>query len=84
MEMPLPHPCPECGTTGSLNVRTMFAAKPFGSLSLAGVQVKTEARKVAEVTCSHCGASRRGRLDGVEVAPDGTTITAGHFVSEEG
>lgn len=84
MEMTLPQPCPECGSTGTLTLRTVLVAKPTGSHSLAGVQTKVAATDVAEVRCSACGTSRRGRLEGVKVAPGSLTITAGHFVAEEG
>lgn len=82
MELTLPHPCPECSTSGSLTLRTVLVARPVGSSSLAGAQMKVAAREAAEVECSACGVSRRGRLEGVEVA-DGT-IAAGHFVGREG
>ncbi|MGH3680117.1 MAG: hypothetical protein ACRDT2_07680 [Natronosporangium sp.] len=62
----------------------MLVAQPIGSHSLAGVQVKVSAREAAEVTCSACAASRRGRLEGTQVSPDGRTITAGHFVKSDG
>lgn len=82
MEARLPHPCPACGTT-ALTLRTTLVARPLGSFSLAGAQTKISAVQVAEVRCAACGASRRGRLEGVQTAPDGKTITAGHFVAEE-
>jgi hypothetical protein len=62
----------------------VFVARPVGSWSLAGVRFKVVATEAAEVRCSQCDWSRRGRLEGVELAPDGRTITAGHFVIEKG
>jgi hypothetical protein len=59
----------------------VLVAKPVGSWSLAGVQTKVVATEAAEVRCSQCDWSRPGRLEGVEVAPDGRTFTAGHFVA---
>jgi hypothetical protein len=56
---PLPDevPCPACGVTGKLSLRTVFRAQPIGSYSLAGAQMKFSARREREFKCAACGAT---------------------------
>lgn len=82
MKTTIPKPCPDCGATGSLTLSTALVAKPMGTWSLAGAQLKTSAREVAVLACSACGASRRGHLEDVQVDASGV-VTGGHFVADE-
>ena len=72
-------PCPSCGATGGLSLTPVLVARPAGSYSLAGAQNKTTALEAARLTCAGGGWSATGRLEGLQVASDGT-ITAGHLV----
>lgn len=69
----LPHPCPACAEQPALVLTwPLFAARPLGTWSLAGHQLKTSAIEYALVRCGHCGWSVTGDLvDGDFVAhPD--------------
>lgn len=69
---PVPKACPDCGQTGGLTIGTRLVARPLGTWSLAGAQMKTSARTMAELACSRCGMSRVGRIEGnhfVQEAP---------------
>jgi hypothetical protein len=74
--------CPKCGATGQLTLTPVFAAKPAGSYSLAGVQDKTAAVGAARLSCAACGWWATGRVDGLRVAGDGA-ITGGHLVIDQ-
>lgn len=79
---PVAKPCPWCARTGGLTLGTALVAKPLGTWSLAGAQLKTSARLRAVLACSLCDRSATGYLDGVTVR-DGT-VTGGHFVADPG
>jgi hypothetical protein len=49
--------CPRCGTAGRVEVRQVLRAKPPGSHSLAGSQLKVSAVAGWEFRCLACGAS---------------------------
>lgn len=56
--------CPQCGTTG-FRVEFILAAKPLGTFSLAGAQMKTSAVRAPKIICgltedTGCGASAVG------------------------
>lgn len=74
-------PCPSCGVTGRVTVRSVLTAKEPGSYSIAGFQDKTSARESAVLECSACGLTVHGRLEGVTVGDD-AVITGGHFVAD--
>lgn len=50
-------PCPRCGTVGALKLSTVLRARPLGTWSLAGLQLKTSAVNVPALVCStpECG-----------------------------
>jgi hypothetical protein len=50
--------CPNCGRRHVLNVHRVLEAKPLGSHSLSGNQLKVTAVAKTRATCSDCGASR--------------------------
>jgi hypothetical protein len=63
-------PCPRCGASGTLSIRERLQAKPPGTHSLAGGQMKVSARSVPVLGCSDCGLSVDGVWD-----PDGRHAT---------
>lgn len=46
--------CPMCGNVG-FTVSWVLRAKPIGTFSLAGQQMKVSAKEVAVVKCDGCG-----------------------------
>lgn len=46
--------CPHCGEVG-FEVTWRLRARPIGSFSLAGSQMKVSAREVPHIKCRHCG-----------------------------
>lgn len=61
--------CPACGAPGTLSLSQVWQARPFGSVALAGVQLKTEMRLRPVLSCSACGLSVHGEFD-----PDGRHV----------
>lgn len=58
-------PCPVCAAApGCLTVTVRLVAKPLGSFSLAGAQVKVSAEECPVLHCSACGLEVVGRFDG--------------------
>lgn len=56
--------CPQCGSTG-FRVEYVLAAKPLGTFSLAGAQMKVSAVRAPKIVCGlsedqGCGASAVG------------------------
>jgi hypothetical protein len=47
--------CPGCGEVGSLGVELRLVAKPIGSFSLAGAQMKVSAREGPHLVCTTVG-----------------------------
>jgi hypothetical protein len=74
--------CPSCGATGGLALTPVLVARPAGSYSLSGAQHKTAAVDAARLSCAACGFTATGRIEGLEVAGDGT-ITGGHLVIDQ-
>ena len=74
--------CPSCGATGGLALTPVLVTRPAGSYSLSGAQHKTAASDAARLSCAACGWSAAGRIEGLEVAGDGT-ITGGHLVIDQ-
>ncbi len=57
--------CPACGAgPGTLSIGEQLQARPFGSYSLAGAQLKVAAVAVPVLACSACGLRITGRYDG--------------------
>lgn len=72
-------PCPQCGAVGTVDLTPVLVAKPLGSFSLAGAQLKVPAWSGYALVCSACGWTVTGHVQGLE--PDDTgMITAGTFV----
>jgi len=67
---------------GTVALRPALVAKPLGSFSLAGAQMKVSAWRGWALECSACPFRVLGQVEGLEV--DGTTgaITAGTFVAD--
>lgn len=51
-------PCPQCEAVGTLSVEWRLVARPIGSHSLAGAQVKLSAQNTPHLVCSECGFSK--------------------------
>lgn len=52
--------CPQCEAVGTLSVQWKLVARPLGSHSLAGAQVKLSARETPHLECSACEFSEAG------------------------
>ncbi len=74
--------CPNCQATGTIVIDFELRARPIGSFSLAGAQMKVSAEQVAIAECTACGARTPGRLENTVLGPDGKTFTGGHFVAD--
>jgi len=59
--------CPQCGGESTVEVERGLRARPLGSHSLAGAQMKVSAREVAVATCTNCDLHLIGHL---ETGPD--------------
>lgn len=53
-------PCPQCEAVGTLSMQWKLVARPLGSHSLAGAQVKLSARETPYIECSECRFSKAG------------------------
>lgn len=53
--------CPACGHHG-MQLSWRIVAKPLGSFSLSGSQVKVSANKIPVIECPHCGVSAEGNI----------------------
>lgn len=49
--------CPACGGQGTMTLEQKFVARPIGSHSLSGSQLKVSAVQAMVVSCSGCGKS---------------------------
>lgn len=54
-------PCPMCGVVGSLRLSYQLYAKPIGSFSLSGQQMKVSAVRYLVVTCGIDSCDFRAR-----------------------
>lgn len=61
-------PCPKCSKVGGLFISIKLIAKPLGTFSLAGAQVKASAYQAPVLECSLCDFNLVGEFDGEEHA----------------
>lgn len=73
-------PCPACEHVG-LVLTWALTAKPLGSHSLSGGQMKVSALNTARCRCPECGWAINGRMDGGTVNAEGTAMVGGSFTS---
>ncbi|ARD42503.1 hypothetical protein [Actinomyces gaoshouyii] len=59
-EGPVPGTCARCGIDGQLRIEYRMEAKPLGTFSLAGAQMKVAATRWPWMVCGACGATCRG------------------------
>jgi hypothetical protein len=71
--------CPLCGAA-PVALSWGLVAKPLGTYSLSGAQIKASATVRAVVFCQACPWEVHGRMDGATM--DGGTFTGGHFVAD--
>lgn len=59
-------PCPRCTTVGTLYINIEFIAKPIGTWSLSGAQVKASGWMKPVLRCrhNHCEFKLVGEFDG--------------------
>jgi hypothetical protein len=57
--------CPDCGVTGSIELTTRLVAKPIGTFSLAGAQMKVSAVETPVLACTTpgCGLVKYPKTD---------------------
>ena len=61
----VPDLCPRCGVA-ALHIEARLTAKPLGTYSNAGAQLKIVAEETVHLVCHYCGAEVRG-----DIEPDG-------------
>lgn len=61
--VPVPKPCPNCGQSGGLTIGLRLVAKPLGTWSLSGAQLKTSAVQALGLGCDLCQMMLYGGLD---------------------
>lgn len=59
--------CLTCNRVGTLYIEVKLVAKPIGSFSLAGAQMKVTAESKPFLLCSVCDFERIGEFDGDHV-----------------
>jgi hypothetical protein len=74
--------CPDCGSDGTISVWPVLVAKPLGTFSLAGAQMKVSAVQAAVARCSACEFTVNGHPEGDTYSPDGKAFTGGYFVAD--
>jgi hypothetical protein len=55
--------CPLCGLTGCISIAWRLVAKPLGSFSLSGSQMKLSANRSLWATCSTPGCGMEARVN---------------------
>ena len=55
--------CKYCGVTGQVRVEMRLVAKPAGTYSLAGAQMKVSATSWPWAVCDACGHESKARKD---------------------
>lgn len=63
LERELKVPCPQCGEAGKLGIYRVLMAKPIGSFSLSGAQMKVSAQDAPVLACGHCGLKLIGQYE---------------------
>jgi hypothetical protein len=56
-------PCPVCGAHGTLRLSQTLQAKPLGTFSLAGAQMKVSAQLRPVLSCTACDLKMVGVYD---------------------
>jgi len=56
--------CPNCLDKGGLHISTAFQARPIGTYSLAGGQLKFSLVEVPQLSCTLCDWTTIGSWDG--------------------
>lgn len=54
-------PCPKCGELG-MTLTWQLTARPLGTFSLSGSQLKFSATEIPVIYCPHCGLYAEGNL----------------------
>ena len=62
--------CRHCDTHGMIYVELRLEARPVGSFSLSGAQVKVSASGHPYAVCAACGHESRGEVEAAEPAGD--------------
>lgn len=55
-------PCPKCTRVGKLRIEMKLVAKPLGTFSLAGSNLKFSANEIPVLYCDGCGLELEGNL----------------------
>jgi hypothetical protein len=71
--------CPACHA-GPLQLTQTLAAKPIGTFSLAGAQMKVSAEQLWKLACPSCSWYAVGHIEGGTYDPETQTMTGGHLV----
>jgi hypothetical protein len=74
--------CPKCQEENTITIWAGLVARPIGTFSLAGAQMKVSAHRTVIAECSSCGLSVMGHLEDPTYADDGVTFAGGHFVAD--
>lgn len=56
--------CPQCEQTGTLSISDVLEARPLGTFSLSGANMKVSARNRPVLTCSQCAYRVAGEYSG--------------------
>ncbi len=91
----LDRPCPRCAESGGLRIELRLVAKPIGSFSLSGAQMKFSVQERVALVCGRCGLDLLGEFDDsahvvfppvpAEELPDTPTIRkVDEFLEERG
>lgn len=74
--------CPKCGAIGYLHIEAKMVAKPLGTWSLSGNQVKTVAGMKPFLKCHNCDLDIQGDWDGNSHAVFPQEVTSGQAQPE--
>jgi hypothetical protein len=61
-EGPVRGPCRDCGPAGKLRIVHRLVARPIGTFSLAGAQMKVSAYWWPWMVCDNCGGESKGKF----------------------
>jgi hypothetical protein len=65
-----------------MDLEPVLDARPVGTFSLAGAQMKVSAQWKWKLQCPACGLYAIGHIEGGEVDPCSQIMTGGHLVAE--